>query len=89
MVEDFSSKIGHELETVEIIDGNHMEMARCSDKSDEHYHAIVSILRKFVRSFQVGGNQTGTQLAITSNGYNDQPTVGGLVTNESRFSSWS
>jgi hypothetical protein len=50
-VDDFSSKLDlpSALETVESIDANHMQMARCSSKDDPRYRAIVGVLRQFVR----------------------------------------
>ncbi|KAF6788721.1 phosphorylase superfamily protein, partial [Colletotrichum musicola] len=51
VVDDFSSKLDlpQSLETVESIDANHMEMARCSSKDDERYRAIIGVLRQFLR----------------------------------------
>jgi hypothetical protein len=50
-VDDFSSKLDlpSALETVESIDANHMQMARCSSKGDSCYRAISGVLRQFVR----------------------------------------
>ncbi|KAI1841866.1 hypothetical protein JX266_011944 [Neoarthrinium moseri] len=52
VVDDFSSKIGlpPPLETVESIDANHMQMARCTDKDDAQYRGIYGVLRQFIRS---------------------------------------
>ncbi|KAI1435090.1 Alpha/Beta hydrolase protein [Xylaria sp. CBS 124048] len=51
VVDDYSSKVGlPPYETVESIDGNHMEMARCKDKTDPRYQAIVGVLKHFFRS---------------------------------------
>ncbi|KAK1633204.1 hypothetical protein BDP81DRAFT_473894 [Colletotrichum phormii] len=50
VVDNFSSKLDlpQSLETVESINANHMEMARCSSKTDERYRAIVGVLRQGV-----------------------------------------
>ena len=52
VVDDFSSKLDlpRSLETVESIDANHRQMARCSDRSDPHYRAISGVLKQFIRS---------------------------------------
>ena len=57
-MDDFSSKLdlAEELETVESIDANHMQMARCRDRSDPQYRAIVGMLRRLLRSLTLGGN---------------------------------
>ena len=49
---DFSSKLDlpRTLETVESIDANHMEMARCRDRADPRYRAILGVLMQFMRS---------------------------------------
>lgn len=51
VVDDFSSKLDlHSgLETVESIDANHREMARCRSTDDPRYRAIAGVLRQFVR----------------------------------------
>jgi hypothetical protein len=36
------------IETVESIDANHMQMARCNDRSDPSYRAIHGVLDKFL-----------------------------------------
>lgn len=74
MVDDFSSKLAlpKTLETVETINANHMQMARCSDKSEENYRAIVGVLKKFVR------DQADDNI---------EPSVGGARANQSRLSS--
>ncbi|RYP52458.1 hypothetical protein DL768_002381 [Monosporascus sp. mg162] len=50
VVDDFSSKVGlpRPIETVESIDANHMDIARCGDKSDIQYRAIVGVLKQFI-----------------------------------------
>ncbi|RYP33538.1 hypothetical protein DL767_004713 [Monosporascus sp. MG133] len=52
VVDDFSSKLDlpRPLETVESIDANHMQMARCGDRADPRYRAIVDVLHQFIRS---------------------------------------
>ncbi|RYP36178.1 hypothetical protein DL767_003510 [Monosporascus sp. MG133] len=50
VVDDFSSKLDLQpFETVESVDTNHMQMARCSDKTDEQYRKIVGVLKQFMR----------------------------------------
>jgi hypothetical protein len=50
-VDDFSSKLDLPLalETVESIDANHMQMARCSSRDDQGYRAISGVLKACVR----------------------------------------
>ncbi len=52
MVDNFSSKLdlARDQETVETIDANHMEMARCSSKDDASYRQIHGVLKQFVRA---------------------------------------
>ncbi|KAI0007897.1 hypothetical protein F4779DRAFT_642503 [Xylariaceae sp. FL0662B] len=61
VVGDFSSKVGlpPSLETVESIDANHTQMARCSNKDDPQYRAISGVLKKFVRDSLRCGIQSG------------------------------
>ena len=48
---DFSSKLDQpKLETVENINANHMQMARCRDRSDESYRAIAGVLKQFLKT---------------------------------------
>lgn len=51
VVDDFSSKIGlpGALETVESIDANHMQMAKCKNRADESYRAIAGVLKQFLK----------------------------------------
>lgn len=50
VVSDFSSKLDlRGIETVESIDANHMEMARCTGRTDERYQVIMKVLRNSVR----------------------------------------
>jgi hypothetical protein len=55
-VDDVSSKfdLPRHLEIVECIDANHMEMARCRDRSDPRYHAILGVLREFMQNQSKG-----------------------------------
>ncbi|KAK4244388.1 putative kinesin light chain [Corynascus novoguineensis] len=50
VVDDFSSKLDlpRSIETVESIDANHMQMARCTDRADPQYRAIVGVLQQFI-----------------------------------------
>jgi hypothetical protein len=52
VVDDFSSKLDlpRAIETVESIDADHMQMARCRSRDDAQYRAVVGVLKKFVRS---------------------------------------
>jgi hypothetical protein len=60
-VDDFSSKLDlpKKLETVESIDANHMEMARCYNKDDSRYRAISGVLKRFIRK-ELGGRETSS-----------------------------
>jgi hypothetical protein len=51
-VDKFSSKLdlAREQETVETIDANHMEMARCTSRDDARYRQICGVLKKFIRT---------------------------------------
>ncbi|EDN99566.1 hypothetical protein SS1G_02421 [Sclerotinia sclerotiorum 1980 UF-70] len=51
-VNDFSSKLDlpQTLETVESINANHMEMARCSNRAESQYRAILGVLRQVIRN---------------------------------------
>jgi hypothetical protein len=68
VVDDFSSKLDlpRRLETVESIDANHMQMARCSDKADPRYRAIVGVLKQFIRSMVLDGDGTKPQEMLTT-----------------------
>ncbi|RYP57635.1 hypothetical protein DL769_009356 [Monosporascus sp. CRB-8-3] len=50
VVDNFSSKIGlpRPMETVESIDANHMDIARCGSKTDVQYRAILGVLKQFI-----------------------------------------
>lgn len=52
VVDDFSSTLDlpRSLETVESIDGNHMQMVRCSGRSDPRHRAISGVFKQFLRS---------------------------------------
>ncbi|KAI3343365.1 hypothetical protein F4824DRAFT_493613 [Ustulina deusta] len=52
VVDDYSSKVGlpPSLETVESIDANHMQIARCKNKTDPQYRAIAGVLKQFICS---------------------------------------
>jgi hypothetical protein len=51
VVDDFSLKLDLPLalETVESIDANYMQMARCSSRDDQGYCAISGVLKACVR----------------------------------------
>ncbi|KAI1740902.1 hypothetical protein F4680DRAFT_418071 [Xylaria scruposa] len=52
VVDDYSSKVGlpPAFETVESIDANHMQIARCRNKADPQYRDVVGVLKHFIRS---------------------------------------
>ncbi|KAL6717684.1 hypothetical protein ACLMJK_005599 [Lecanora helva] len=57
VVDDFSSKLDHpKIETVESIDANHTQMARCSDKSDESYRSIAGVIKNFLKNTNLTGD---------------------------------
>jgi hypothetical protein len=62
-VDNFSSKLDlpRSLETVESIDANHMQMAKCRDKADPQYRAIIGVLQQFIYHMMPDGNRTGRQ----------------------------
>ncbi|GAB1320192.1 hypothetical protein MFIFM68171_10402 [Madurella fahalii] len=80
VVDDFSSKLGlsRSLETVESIDANHMQMARCDDRADPRYRAILGVLQQFIHRTVFGGNGTRLQeiLPITSRVEASAPEMG-------------
>jgi tetratricopeptide (TPR) repeat protein len=57
-VDDFSSKLDlpRNFEVVESIDANHMELARCRDRADPRYRAILGVLRQFMQNQVLCGN---------------------------------
>lgn len=67
VVDDFSSKLGlaKPHETVETIDANHMQMARCRTKDDSQYRAIVAVLRQLIRTGP-GTNEAVVQTTLSS-----------------------
>ena len=40
------------LETVESINANHMQMAKCQYQSDESYRVIAGVLKQFLRNIR-------------------------------------
>ncbi|KAI8634991.1 hypothetical protein F5Y19DRAFT_470041 [Xylariaceae sp. FL1651] len=66
VVEDYSSKVGlpPSSETVESVDANHMEMARCRSKSDPQYHAVVGVLKQFIRRSTSSGDDSRDQRLV-------------------------
>ncbi|KAL2141563.1 hypothetical protein VTI28DRAFT_2213 [Corynascus sepedonium] len=68
VVDDFSSKLDlpRSLETVESIDANHMQMARCTDRADPQYRAIVGVLQRFIRRMALGGTKLQEEPSTTS-----------------------
>ncbi|KAJ6198058.1 hypothetical protein J3E72DRAFT_384946 [Bipolaris maydis] len=51
VVDNFSSKLDlpREFETVESIDANHMQMARCISRDDQVYRAVSGVLKAYVK----------------------------------------
>lgn len=49
---------------VETIDANHREMARCTDKNDPRYHAFVGVLKQFMCSGMLSGQNNKAQGSI-------------------------
>ena len=50
VVSDFSSKLDlPNIETTEGLDLDHRQMARCKDRSDENYRAILGVLERFLK----------------------------------------
>lgn len=52
VVDDFSSKLDLPLniQTVESVDADHRQMTKFASSEDAGYRAIVSVLKKFIRS---------------------------------------
>ncbi|RYP42951.1 hypothetical protein DL770_011993 [Monosporascus sp. CRB-9-2] len=80
VVDDFSSKLDlRPFETVESVDTNHMQMARCSDKTDEQYRKIVGVLKQFMRKELGHKNRIMLQiLPSTTTGAETQTAAGEL-----------
>ncbi len=53
------------LETVESIDANHMELARCSGRDDVRYRQISGVLKQFIRKEL---SKRKISLAVTAGG---------------------
>ncbi|KAI3322899.1 hypothetical protein HD806DRAFT_544955 [Xylariaceae sp. AK1471] len=66
VVDDYSSKVGLPplFETVESIDANHMEIARCKNKTDLQYRAIVGVLKQFIRRGTLSGDEIRAQESV-------------------------
>ncbi|KAF2963181.1 hypothetical protein GQX73_g10402 [Xylaria multiplex] len=66
VVDDYSSKLGlpPSSETVESIDANHMQIAKCKDKTDPQYQAIVGVLKQFIRSGKLSGDTIKAQQCV-------------------------
>ncbi|OAF59174.1 hypothetical protein VC83_04384 [Pseudogymnoascus destructans] len=60
VVDNFSSKLdlAREQETVETIDVNHMEMARCGSRDDVCYRQICGVLKQFIRETNSANNNS-------------------------------
>ncbi|KAI0537281.1 hypothetical protein GGR58DRAFT_527494 [Xylaria digitata] len=66
VVDDYSSKIGlpPSSETVESIDANHTQIAKCRNKTDPQYRAIVGVLKQFIRSGKLSGDDIRAQECV-------------------------
>lgn len=50
VVDDFSSKLDLPgFETLESIDADHKQMAKCTTRLDENYRAIAGVLKQFLK----------------------------------------
>ncbi|KAK4248963.1 putative kinesin light chain [Corynascus novoguineensis] len=67
VVDDFSSKLDlpRSLETVESIDADHMQMARCCDRADPQYRVIVGVLQQFMQRMTQDETRLQERLSIT------------------------
>ena len=64
VVSDFSSKLDlpESLETVESIDANHVQMAKCRSRADPQYRVISKVLQQFIRmGLQYGSEAPSTE----------------------------
>ncbi|KAL2168122.1 hypothetical protein VTG60DRAFT_386 [Thermothelomyces hinnuleus] len=79
VVDDFSSKLGlpRSLETVESIDADHMQMARCSDRADPRYRAIVGVLQQFMHRMADDGTRLQEEPSIASKVHGGIAEMGG------------
>ena len=70
VVNDFSSKLGlsRDVETVESIDADHRQMARCRSRSDSPYRAILSVLKMFLSAVATSGDGVISQVPKPSPG---------------------
>jgi hypothetical protein len=66
VVDDYSSKLDlpNNLETVDNIDANHMQIARCRDRSDPQYRFIFRVLERFVRGQTPHGSGNRSQKVL-------------------------
>jgi len=83
VVDDYSSKLDlpRPLETVESIDANHMQMARCRNKDDPQYRDILGVIKQFLRTGVLdrdGSVLQGLPLRTTLVGTRMAETVGEL-----------
>ncbi|EMD67316.1 hypothetical protein COCSADRAFT_23711 [Bipolaris sorokiniana ND90Pr] len=72
VVDNFSSKLdlSREFETVESIDANHMQMARCTSRDDQVYRTISGVLKTYVKQ-QLKNQQTSLASGGTATGLTD------------------
>lgn len=88
VVDDFSSKLDlpRPLETVETIDADHRQMARCGDRSDAQYRAIFGVLEHFIRT-KLEEAVPMTSVAVVSTAETEDATGGTTTGKRSKASS--
>ena len=81
VVSDYSSKLDlpRQLETVETIDANHMQMARCGDRLDHRYRAISGVIKQFLRNGLLEAEFSRIHLSMPQglNSQGSQEEIGG------------
>ncbi|EUC36943.1 hypothetical protein COCCADRAFT_86924, partial [Bipolaris zeicola 26-R-13] len=76
VVDNFSSKLDlpREFETVESIDANHMQMARCASRDDQVYRAVCGVLKAYVKQ-ELKNQQTPSASEGTATGLTDATSL--------------
>ncbi|KAL9004632.1 MAG: hypothetical protein Q9188_002558 [Gyalolechia gomerana] len=70
VVSDFSSKLGlPKLETIESIDANHTQMARCMDRSDESYRFVAGVAKQFLKNASLNAEHKAEVPCSTTSSY--------------------
>ncbi|KAI1374708.1 hypothetical protein F4677DRAFT_455383 [Hypoxylon crocopeplum] len=77
VVADFSSKVGlpRQFETVESIDADHMQMARCSKKTEPPYSVLLKVIRQFIQGIPARGYEIKAEGLTLTDG---EPALGTL-----------